>query len=291
MEKHFLVTVSEQMSTLYGVRFVGNFFMNKEKKKITLFYTTPKTSAIWKGERTVEGLVEWESQARDYEAKGKKALESAKKELVRLGFKNDSIATKLQMRRHSKVMEIIQEGEKGLYDALVLGRRGLTWLEEAFDDSVSKELLEKKVNFPIWICRKPDPARKNILVCVDGSDAAYRMVDHVGFIMSQETKQEVTLLTIRKKGAKVSDDSENILSKSREYLKRNGFPVEMVRDKVVESNQPAEAILKEAKQGHFGAVAVGRTGAGRGFIKKAFIGSVSDKLFRELEGAVLWICY
>jgi nucleotide-binding universal stress UspA family protein len=36
---------------------------------------------------------------------------------------------------------------------------------------------------------------------------------------------------------------------------------------------------------------VGRTGAGRGFIKKAFIGSVSDKLFRELEGAVLWICY
>ncbi|MFC1822843.1 universal stress protein [Thermodesulfobacteriota bacterium] len=291
MEKHLLVTVSEQMSALYGVRFVGNFFVKKEKLKITLFYTTPRPSAIWEGERTVEGLAEWESQAKNYEAKGKKALESAKKELQKMGFKSDSIITKLQIRQHSKVMDIIQEGEKGLYDALVLGRRGLTWLEEAFEDSVSKELFEKKVNFPIWICRKLDPARKNLLACVDGSDASNRMVDHVGFIMSQETEQEVTLLTIRKKGGKVSDDSENILSKSRAHLTHNGFPEEMVSNKILENNQPAEAILKEAKEGHFGAVALGRTGAGRGFLQKVFMGSVSDKLFRELEGASLWICY
>jgi nucleotide-binding universal stress UspA family protein len=290
MEKHLLVTVSEQQSALHGVRFVGHFFSNKKEIKLTLFYTAPRPAAVWEGERTHDRVSQSEQQARQYEAKGREALEEGKKVLVRLGFPQQQILTKLQVRKWSKVIDIIQEGEKGLYDAVVLGRRGLSWLEEAFDDSVSKGLLEKRCNFPIWICRRPDLGRKNVLLCLDGSEASYRMLDHVGFILAEEKEQEVTLFTVKKPAVKVKESADSILSKSKELLLSNGFPAEMAKTKVVESGNVAKAILKDSEQGRFAAVAVGRTGRGRSLLESLFMGSVTDTLFRELGKAALWTC-
>jgi nucleotide-binding universal stress UspA family protein len=290
MEKHFLVTVSEQKSAFYGVRFMGHLFSNKDKISVTLFYTAPRPPAVWEDERTHESVTESQRQAKNYESRGRDALENAKKDLIKLGFKQDMIGTKFQVRRFSKVEDIIQEGAGGLFDAVVLGRRGISLLEAAFDESVTKELLEKKVNFPIWICRNPDFKRKNVLVCVDGSEPSHRIVDHVGFILGEEKSQEVTLLVVKRPGGKLKESPENILSKSKEILLNNGFPSEIAKTKVVEARNVSDVILKEAERGKFAAVAVGRTGAGKGFLKGIFMGSVSDTLFRDLKGAALWVC-
>jgi len=290
MEKHFLVTVSEQKSAFYGVRFMGHLFSNKEEMRVTLFYTAPRPPAVWAGERTHESVTESERQAKQYEVKGRKALETAKKELIKLGFKQERISTKFQVRRFSKVEDIIQEGVGGLYDAVILGRRGLSLLEAAFDESVTKDLLEEKVNFPIWLCRMPDLERKNVLVSVDGSEHSHRMADHVGFILGEEKSQEVTLLVVKRPGGKLKESPEDILAKSKEILLSNGFPSEMAKTKVIEARNVSDTILKEAEQGKFAAVALGRTGVGQGLLKSIFMGSVSDTLFRELKGAVLWVC-
>jgi nucleotide-binding universal stress UspA family protein len=290
MEKHLLVTVSEQQSALHGVRFVGHFFSNKKEIKLTLFYTAPRPAAVWGEEQTHESVSQSEQQAKQYEAKGRKALEEAKKVLIKLGFKQEQIGTKFQVRQWSKVIEIIQEGGKGFYDAVVLGRRGLSWLEEALGDSVSKGLLEKRCNFPIWICRRPDLETQNVLLCLDGSEASYRMADHVGFILGEEKNQEVTLFTVKKPGSKVKESADSILSKSKELLLSNGFPAEMAETKVGQSGNVAKAILKEAEQGRYAAVAVGRTGRGQSFLEKLFMGSVTNTLIRGLEKAALWTC-
>ena len=289
MEKHFLATASEKKSALYGIQFLGYFFSKKKEIKITLFYTAPRPPAVWEGERSLEMAAERELQAKEYERKGRDALETAKRELIKLGFGKDQVSTKFQVRRFSKVEDIIREGAQGLYDGVILGRRGLSLLEAAFDESVTIDFLKQKVNFPVWICRMPDRSRKNILVCVDGSEASYRVADHVGFVMADETGQEVTLLAVRRPGGKMKDNPEDVLSKSKEYLLANGFPPERAMTKVIDARNVADAILKEADQGKFAAVATGRTGAGQGFLKKIFIGSVSDTLFRELTGAALWI--
>lgn len=183
MEKHFLVTVSERKSVFYGVRFMGHLFSNKEEMRVTLFYTAPRPPTVWTEERTHESVAESERQAKQFEVKGRDALETAKEELIKLGFKRECIGTRFQVRRFSKVEDIIQEGAQGLYDAVILGRRGLSLLEAAFDESITKKLLKEKINFPIWICRMPDLERKNVLVCVDGSEPFSRMADHVGFIL------------------------------------------------------------------------------------------------------------
>jgi nucleotide-binding universal stress UspA family protein len=291
MERHVLITISEQLKTIYGVRFVGHFFSNKQDLEVTLLYIAPRPAAVWEGEQTHDSVRQAEEQAKRYESKGHEALEAAKKELQMLGFGQKQVSVKLQIRKFSKVADIIQEAEKGLYDAVALGPRGLSWLERAFDESVSRALLEKKANFPVWTCRKLDQERKNVLLCVDGSDPAKRIADHVGFMLAEERNHVVTLFLVRKKGAALKKGEDTIVASSREALSKNGFPEHMINTKLVEASDVAKAILKEAERGRFAVVAVGRTGTGQGLTKKLFMGSVSDTLFHELEGAALWICH
>ena len=77
----------------------------------------------------------------------------------------------------------------------------------------------------------------------------------------------------------------------KEALSDNGFPEDLISTRLVEASDVTKAILREAEQGQYAVVGVGRTGAGQGRIKKLFMGSVSDTLFHELEGAALWICH
>jgi len=283
MEKHLLVTMSEREDGLFGVRFVGNFFINKEGMKLTLLYTTPKAPGLREIDRDSD------LQARKSEAKGRQALERAKALLLKTGFGPDQVITKLQGRRVSKVMEIIQEGAKGLYDVVILGRRGLSWLEQAFDESVTKDLMEKTCDFPIWVCRRPDLGRRNVLACVDGSPASHRMVDHIAHILDQEKQQAVTFLAVGKKGRIADKKTDTILADSRDMLVRRGFPYERIQLKRIEEGPISKIILKEADEWRFAAVAVGRTGTGQGLLKKIFVGSVSKSLFQELQGAALWL--
>jgi nucleotide-binding universal stress UspA family protein len=291
MERHLLVTVSEQMSALHGVRYLGHFFSNKEELKITLFYTAPRSPAVWDEERTHSSAREAEQQARQHKAKGLKALEDAKRVLCQLGFRQEQIGTKFKIRQLSKVMDIIQEGEAGLYDAVVLGRRGLSWLEEAFDESVTKGVLQKRVNFPLWICRMSRLEHKDVLACVDGSDAAYRMVDHVGFILAPEKMHAVTLLAVKKPDGISRDRIEDILTRSLEILLNNGFPEGNIKTRVVEASSVSKAILRQTRQDKYCTVALGRTGVDRGLLKSLFMGSVSETVFRGLEEAALWISH
>ncbi len=283
MERHLLVTVSEKHDNLFGVRFLGEFFADKEEMKVTLLYLTPKPPGRF------EADPETELRAKKSEAIGRKALNEAKGELMKTGFKDEQVFLKIRPSRLSKVNEIIQEGSEGKYDAVVLGRRGLSRLEQTFDESVTSILFEQEWGFPLWICRKHDPERHHVLACVDGSHASHRMLDHVGFVLGKALNQDVTLLAISRKGNVGEKTVEEILSKSTEILVADGISAERIHTKVIPEADAAKAIIKEAGSEHFAAVAVGRTGKTMGFFKKVFVGSVSRNLFQDLEGASLWL--
>ena len=288
MQRHLLLTVSEQTSVLHGIYFMGRFFTQKQAIRLTLFYTTPKPPAVWEDERSTEALHQSEQVAKKDEERGRQAIEQAKQELVRLGYRPGQIDTKLQKRTFTKVMDIIREGEKGQYDAVLLGRRGRSWLEEAMDESVTKGMLKTKVGFPIWVCRKAGLQSKQVLVCVDGSEAAYRVVDHAGFMLAPEKEAQITLLVVGRKGATGAGAVDHILAKSRDKLVQNGIPDQMIAEKIVDSANAAKSICDVARRGQYAVVAVGRRGTGQ---TRFLMGSVSTKVFKDLEESTLWICY
>jgi hypothetical protein len=57
---------------------------------------------------------------------------------------------------------------------------------------------------------------------------------------------------------------------------------------VVSDDVPG-AILREAEEGRFAAVAVGRTGMRKGPLARLFATSVTHALFERLTGAALWV--
>jgi nucleotide-binding universal stress UspA family protein len=289
MKKHFLITATEQESSNYGVRFFGHFFENKKGIKITLFYTASRPPEEWDDKRTVESERQRKAQEKENQAKGQKALNGAKKILENLGFDSDQIFTKVQTRMLSRAGDIIQEGSTGSYDALVLGRRGLSWFEEAFDESVSKEIMDRKYDFPLWLCRMPDFERKNVLVCVDGSEPAFRIADHVGFVLQEEKRHRVTLLRIKRDPA--APQTTDIFDRAVKQMITNGLSENLIDTKEIEASDPAEAILEQAESGKYAAVAAGWTGRGKGVLERMFSGSNSYTLFRELKGAALLTCY
>jgi nucleotide-binding universal stress UspA family protein len=285
LEKHLLVTVSEQKSAFCGVRFMGKFFDSKHEFRLTLFYTRPRASIVWREEKTFKTQQETKARESKLETTGRKALNDARQELVKSGFQQDKVHTKMVERQQSKAMDIISEGDSGLYDAVVLGRRGLSLLEELIEDSTTREVFSVKSGFPFYICRLPDFDRSNVLLCVDGSEPSRRMADHVGFMLSAENRHTVTLFHVRQGAA---DNAEMHLSRARDALTDNGVPSGSIFEKVVEGKNPANEILAEANENKYAVVATGSTGTGQGLKARLFMGSVSMKLLHEMTGAVLW---
>ncbi len=284
MNKHLLLTISDDHSALFGVRFTGFFFENLDELQITLFYTATTPEVVL--HNTTDHRLS-EQQARGREMRGKAALEYGKEVLMRHGFLEHQINSKLYFGTQSKTSDIILEADRGLYDAVVLGRRGVSWLEEAMGQSVTRDMLEASLGFPFWICRRPDPERANVLLCVDGSAPSLRMTDHVGFMLAHQPRHNITLLTVNNDNLNL--DTEHIVTNCKEILYENGIPPNRVTACSTDSANVAATILEMADKGNYAVVALGRTGGTS--LQRFFMGTTSSILFNQLTGAVLWICH
>jgi nucleotide-binding universal stress UspA family protein len=288
MEKHLLVTVSNEYQTSQSLRFVHNFFTNRENLKLTLFYVVPR-KPDWRLDpidlaSNPEAIVHVEQ---DKAAYGVPAMEKAKEWLYSMGFAKEQVAVKYSQGKLGTVKEIVRESEEGLYDAAVLGRRGLSWFEEMVTDSVSHRILWESLTFPIWICRNPERGRKNVLVCVDGSDECMRVADHVGFMVRHDPGHTITLLHVCTDERCV--DAELIFGRALAEIKANGVPDERITVKVLTSANPARTILAEAEAGKYAAVAIGRTSHRPSSLEHVFA-TTSLKILRGIEHASLWLC-
>lgn len=277
MNRHFLAAISDDPSAQFAVRFLGTFFGRKDDLECTLLYVAPR----------LEGSTAMGARPNQTElAKGAKALDAARDRLVGMGWNPRHIHLKTLTVQRSTALDIVNEAERGRHDAVVLGRRGLSTLEEHLGESLSAHILDKSISFPLWLCRLPEADRLGVLCCVDGSEQAYRIVDHVGFILSGRRKHAVTLCTVR---AGEGREAEKILALARESLRDNGVDDDLIHLKILESASPAKALRKEIERSKPAVVALGRTGAGGGTLRQLFFGSVSQELIQHAAPAAVWV--
>ena len=286
MEKHLLLTIGDDMSSLNGVRFAGSFFRNKANLKLTLLYvsSTFESSESKRESQAQKAGIALAEASRD---KGILAMEESRKLLLLRGFREDAVDLKLISKRFGTVKDIVQEARNGLHDAAVIGRRGFAFFEKALSSSVSREILEQRIDFPVWICKRPEEGRKNVLLCVDETEPSRRIADHVGFMLQGED-HSITIFHVDDGERK---DIESILAQVQQMLMANHIPEDRIRSLVVRTPRVAAAILEEAEKGAYAVVAVGRGGSQpKGLLKKWLVGgSRSMKLLDTLEKAVLWV--
>ncbi|MHC1742221.1 MAG: universal stress protein [Syntrophobacteraceae bacterium] len=286
MKHHYLITIGEDVSALHGVRFVSSFLMNKQNVDLTLLYVATSSEMAGKPAPLHPFPVEAKLTGPQAE-KGKAALDSARRLLESKGFAPEAITTKLRSKHSGTVKDIAVEARKGHYDAVVLGRRGYALFERTLATSVSREMMEHRIDFPIWVCRHPEEGRRDVLLCVEDSEPCLRVADHVGFILEKEPEHSVTLLHVDETG---SEHVSEIMDRARQQLLENHVDEARIREVLIRSQRVVPAILDEVERGRYAAVAVGRGGkAKKGLIEKWLIGSISMKLLEVLDKATLWV--
>jgi hypothetical protein len=236
-----------------------------------------------------------EKQAGRIEDKGRAALAAARDVLVRRGFPPSGVEEKFVFGSFPRSGHLVLEGEYGDYDAVVLGQRGFAGLSAFLDRGVGVAIMRESFDFPLWVCRFPDYARSGVLACVDGSNAALRVVEHVGAMLKGETRHAVTLCHVRRPGSDGPGDSAAILTRAAEVLSTHGIAAERIatRELVAERMRPRPFWPRPRPDVSLSWPPDAPARAGPGSFREpvaAFFGSVSDVLFHQLAGAVLWVC-
>lgn len=292
MKKHFLATVSNDYDQLTGLEFVCSFFKKLSEHQVTLLHICRLDAG-----NTNKALLEmWEHPDERVSGKptigARKALDKATEMLSQSKMSVDSMMTKTFAERYGKIKDILNESSSGLYDAIILGKRAsytLQWFFERPADETAKAIIQdSSLNTPLWICPEPESGRKNVLVCVDGSEESFRAVDHVGYILSLQDQHNITLFMVDN-GSGLNSDT--IFQKSIKILGDHAIANERIRTETTWGLNIAGTITSYAEKNNFAAIAAGLHGVNEGFMKRmSLAGGTASSLIERAEKVALWCC-
>jgi hypothetical protein len=292
MEKQFLVTISNDIDNLFGVKFICSFFNKKSEHRVTLLHICRRDS----NDMTKTLMGKWEGPADNIEgqvtAGVRRSIHKAKELLSQNKMSIEHIITKTVAERYGKVKDILSESSKGLYDTIILGRRAsysMQWMfERSADETVQTMIKDSRCTSPLWICPDPEPGRKNVLLCLDGSENAYRAVDHVGFILSDQDQHTITMLHVESGTGK---ESEKIFQRAEAILKEHNVGSERILRNSTWGVSVPRTILGEIEKGSYAVVALGMFGKGQGLLRDLNLaGGTTLKLISKIEKVTLWCC-
>ncbi|MBG0790963.1 MAG: universal stress protein [Desulfovibrionaceae bacterium] len=291
MQKELLLAIGDERAASYTLRYLKEIYDSFDNLRLTLFYAAPRPARYMHD----DGVTPSDAGLRKLDAakrtKGGQAIENALKWLRDYGgCPEKNVRTKMIHSQKGTVCELVEEARAGAYDALLLGRRGFSWFEEVFANSVSHELLWQDIDFPLWICRRPPKnPRRDVLLCLDGSPASLRMVDHAGYMLAEEAAHTFTLFHVTSGGLDASA-SVRLFDEGLAALTENGIAEERIEMKIVKGRNQVRAILKEAAEGNYSAVGLGRHGEySRSQKQNMFPDSTCVNLLRQMENTPLWI--
>jgi len=232
-------------------------------------------------------------------------MKKAEESLKGYGFTKDIVTKKIVERKSGIARDIINESLKG-YNAVVLGRTGVSKLKDFIIGSIASKLLGKMHHVPLIVVGKSHNPRK-ILIGFDGSDCAKVAVNHVGDFFCAENCHVCLCHVVRPINLiQLVEEPENLPVDELEWLKVRkdsinpqldnaakdlidaGIPQTRVTKKIlVDQHSRAEAIIEEAKKGGFGTIVVGRRGLT--FVEEFLLGRVGKKVFQMADDFTIWI--
>jgi nucleotide-binding universal stress UspA family protein len=282
--------------------------MIRELKVTLLYIMNPVPPYLRReGQRDPESF----TRLRELEARNRKqaavVLDKCTEHLVRHGMAPEAVEKKPLPRSSDAARDILFEAEQGLYDALVLGRRGISKAQEMFLGSVTNKVVQHAERLPLWVVGGQVTSLK-VLCPVDGSEGSLKAVDHLAFMLGENPECKITLLHV---GASLGNyctldfvetelaegieadimhsDAEcmdDFYARALRVLDQAGLSPDQVETKTIEGGLSVSgAILDEVKKGDYGTVVLGRRGENRSF----FLGHVSDKVMARARDIAVWI--
>ena len=301
--KKILVAVDDSIYSKHAVKFAAQRSVNVNNLNYTLFHVEPMISKYIHDEarKDVEMQLELRTMKKRNRKKALALLEKHQEEMVRIGIDPERIETVNITRQLGVAKDIIDYAQERQYDAIGVGRRGLTKLAELLSSSVSAALVEHSQIVPVWVV-DGDVTSEKLLVAVDASENSMRAVDHISFMVSNNKNIFLTLYHVQRKDGDYSnffhceersDDLEKFIidnyerysgeyhQKAMDMLKEAGIKADQFEVRITRRPRKniGKAIVEKIKRDNFGAVVVGRSGERRSF----FMGSVARYVINNVS--------
>lgn len=311
-----LVAVDGSEHALEAIRYVSGMGVPRQFDVVLFHVQTKVPESFWDLEKepafryNIVGIKAWEEQQQ-------KMIDAFMAQAVQLlleaGASRECVIVKIQERKMGIARDILAESSKG-YDAVVVGREGLSELKDLILGSVANKLVERLVDVPVWLVGGK-LQRGKILIPLDSSEGAMRSVQYVADMLQSSPGFEVTLFHVvrgidvflqgagksflpdddrdwgeqaRKELEATSKEMEPVFEEARKRLNRAGIRCEPENCKIVRGvASRAGAIVEEARRGGYDTIVVGRRGLSK--VQEFFMGRVSNKVIQLARDKTIWV--
>ena len=308
MEKKVLIAVDDSRHSENAIRYAASIYAMVCDLKYVLFHVQPTISQylLDEAKKNPQAYADLQKLMRKSHSAAQALLEKYKSQLTSLGVSENDVQHLTLPKKHGVAKDILEYSTAMLYDAIILGRRGLSGLAEVFIGSVSANIVDNSQLIPVWLVDEK-AASKSVMMAVDGSESSLRAVDHMAFMLGNCTDVNLSffhvapklqdfcpidfnetdtaqLEAVIKQGDKACID--RFFAHARQKLQEFGIHDSQIKISVKEGGfKVGKAVLEAYRKGDFGTLVIGR----RGMDKKFFTGSVSRYLINQFSDGGLWV--
>jgi nucleotide-binding universal stress UspA family protein len=309
LERKILVPVDGSPHSFNALRYIKQLFTGQPNIKFHLLtiVTCESLSAGKEWLEEIELLNTLSPQTRKRYSSAKRYMKKAEELMMNMGFSPKQLSSEVILSRVGVSQDILQLGRKGLYDAILIGRRGLSKLEELVMGSISQTLIEEDHDVPFWLVDGKVDSRK-FLVPVDGTPHSLKSLDHLAFILKDNPNAEITLFHSSAMFANQCviepehfygqwgtewcnlhlSGSDSLFHAPEQLLIENGFPANKIyRINSRAGFEPAQQILRQALVHDFGTIVIGRRS--KNVHHKGIFRGVSDRVMFMADQVSVWI--
>jgi nucleotide-binding universal stress UspA family protein len=308
MEKKVLIAVDDSRHSENALRYAAGMAESAGEMSFVLFHVQPMISQYLLDEARSKPSAHAELQKlmKKGHAAAQVLLQKDKALMVSLGVAENRVQVISLPRKFGVAKDILEYGTALLYDAIIVGRRGVSGLAEVFMGSVSNNIVDNSELLPVWLVDEKCPAR-GVMVTVDGSGSSLRAVDHLAFIFGGNPDVTITFFHVAPRLSDFCpiDFSETDTSQLEAVIEQGdkacidrfyahalkkladaGIGQRQIRIDIRKGGfKVGKAVLEAYQKGRYGTLIVGR----RGMDKKYFTGSVSRYLVNQFSGGALWV--
>ena len=310
MERKILVAIGSSDLDSVTVKYLGNLFQGRHDVVFDLFSVVPiqGVTASQQLLGDISSIAVSHPAVLRKKAVAERHLSAQKRTFQSVGFTEEQVCCEAVLSMTSVAATLLQKGQSGLYDAIILAKRDISGLQKMLSTSISTILWEKDHSIPLWIV-SGEPAGRHFLVPVDCSIHTLNAVDHLGFMLQGDEEADITLfhscslladehITPREKfhekwGKEWCDqylrgdeDGHFHFHAAQQILKENNIPAEHIYCAHQQSGiEPAQVIIREMKKRTYSTIVMGR----RLNEEKNIFKGVSDRVLANIDNAALWV--
>jgi len=304
MEKNILIAIDGSVYSGNSLEYIVKLFGSDPSLSLHLLGVVPGGGGKdWMND--VDPLRSQSVATDQRSSRARRQLRDAEDRLIRDGIPKERIETKV--RTAASVSGAIRdEAERGNYDCVVIGRRGLGTVGNMFFGSISAELIEKCHKVPLWIT-DGKVSNERFLLAVHPSPSSLMAADHLAHMLKGHHDAEICLyhskpvfgaVRAAKPEAfhaqwgkewcdKYLDRKNSFFCAHTQLLVEGGISQSRITQLPAQVHLDVGSdLVRQAKQHNCGTIVIGRR---RRDLAKGQLKGVSDKTLKQAQDIAVWL--